>query len=105
MISMKTEGSDLVEYKENPYGYGLELHIDEDRCELLGIKQPLPAGAKVKITAFATVIRASSSVDADDEGESDGPDVELCLQITDMELGAASSTVDAKSMYSNSNLE
>lgn len=97
MISMKTDDS-MVMPADNPYGWGLTLHLNDDQCEALGIKQPLRAGSKVKIAALAFVQSATESVE--DDGDDSGNDVSLCLQITDMELsGTMDASASAAKLY------
>lgn len=84
LVSMKTDGGMSETVAESPYGYGLCLHLNDDQCEALGIKQPLAAGAVVMLTARAFVREATAR--AEEDGDDKGPDVSLGLQITDMEV-------------------
>jgi len=90
MVSMKVEREDkMAEVKDNPYGYGLTICLNEEQVEALGLnKNPPEAGSSVGIQAMATVRRVTRSVDAEEdmaEGEpADGVDTVLELQITDM---------------------
>lgn len=84
MVSLKTS-EDISECcRPSPYGWGTQLNLNEDQCEALGIKEPLRAGQKVLIQAIAYV--QSSTERAEEGGEE--TDVCMCLQVTDMELGA-----------------
>lgn len=74
--------------KSNSYGYGLEIRLDEDQCEALGITAPPAPGGKVMLKAAAVVVEVRQTVEAD--GDDEGPDTYMCLQITDLELGGAS---------------
>jgi hypothetical protein len=97
MVSMKCETDDSTqEYKPNPYGYGLEIRLNEDQCEALGITTPPTPGTKVIIKAatLVTEVRQTMEADVDDTG----PDIYMCLQITDLELGGADSSTKASSM-------
>ena len=85
LVSMKTdEGAGMEAPEPSPYGYGLCLHLNDDQCEALGIKQPLAAGAVVMLTARAYVKEATAR--AEEDGDDKGPDVCMTLQVTDMEL-------------------
>lgn len=101
MVSMKMEGDDgAVEAERTPYGYGLCLCLSEEQCEALGIKTPPAAGAKLLVQALAFVAEATQSVESD--GDDEGPDVRLRLQITDMELAPALSGDAASILYPSS---
>jgi hypothetical protein len=84
LVSMKTDDGMAEAPMSSPYGYGLCLHLSDDQCEALGIKQPLAAGAVVMLTARAFVREATAR--AEEDGDDKGPDVSLALQITDMEI-------------------
>lgn len=96
LVSMKSDESGM-EYKPNPYGYGLTLHLNDDQCEALGIKEPLRAGSQVSIKAIAYVANVTESVEED--GDDMGNDVSMCLQITDMELAQATKQVSGSDLY------
>lgn len=89
LISMKTSGDNAPEtaIHANPYGYGLEIRLNEDQCEALGITTPPTPGSKVMIKAQTIVVEVRQTVEAD--GDDTGPDTYMCLQITDLELGAS----------------
>ena len=104
LTSMKTSESDAVEYKPNPYGYGLCISLSEDQVEALGLKNnPPAAGSSVGLRAIAQIIRVEQNADVD--GDGDGVDVCLALQITDLEVtpGAMSSQSAATSLYGGDN--
>jgi hypothetical protein len=95
MISMKTdEGPEAC--GTNPYGYGLSIRLNEDQCEALGITQPPAAGSKVQIRAITIVTEVTQKMESD--GDDKGPDIFLCLQITDLELGSKESASSSASM-------
>lgn len=98
LISMKTsEENDAPEaVRSNPYGYGLEIRLNEDQCEALGITTPPTPGSKVMIKAATIVTEVRQIVEAD--GDDAGPDTYMCLQITDLELGSAESNTSSASM-------
>ncbi len=98
LISMKTSGDDAPEtaMRANPYGYGLEIRLNEDQCEALGITTPPTPGSKVMIKAATIVIEVIRTVEAD--GDDTGPDTCMRLQITDLELGSAESSTSSASM-------
>lgn len=89
MVSLKTDDESLCCPERNEYGYGTSLSLNDDQCEALGIKMPPPAGSVVTIMARAYVKSSTGSVEVD--GDDKGPDVSMCLQITDMELKPAGS--------------
>lgn len=102
LVSMKKELSkdsdtDCISpsYSRSNFGYGLQLCLDDDQCEALGLKQPLPAGTIVMLQAKAIVVSATQSVE--DDGDDKGPDVSMSIQITDLALepeGTASDAAD-----------
>ena len=89
LTSMKTsEENDAPEaVRSNPYGYGLEIRLNEDQCEALGITTPPTPGSKVMIKAATIVVEVRQTVEVD--GDDTGPNTYMCLQITDLELGAS----------------
>ena len=70
LVSMKTDDGMAEAMAPSPYGYGLCLHLNDDQCEALGIKQPLAAGAVVMLMARAYVKEATARAeeDGDDKG-------------------------------------
>lgn len=82
LVSMKTDDSGCEPCAPNPYGWGMSLRLNDDQCEALGITKAIPAGTVLMISAKAFVSEATESVEED--GDDKGPDVRLCLQITDM---------------------
>ena len=99
LVSMKTdEGMGCEPMAPSPYGYGLCIHLNDDQCEALGIKQPLAAGAVVMLQARAFVKEATAR--AEEDGDDKGPDVSMSLQITDLSIspGRASALYDASNM-------
>jgi hypothetical protein len=69
LVSMKREGGDNDCWDCGPsanYGYGLQLYLDADQCEKLGINKALAAGTKVTIQAMAIISSATDSVARDD---------------------------------------
>jgi len=103
MASMKVAHDAPQEIKENEYGYGLQINLNDGQTEALGIKEPIKAGEVVTIKALAFVKRAEQSVE--DDGDDKGPDVSLTLQITDMELIHDDGRSQAQKMYSKSGME
>ena len=67
-----------MDYKPDPYPYGLELHLNKDEMKKLGITEMPKLGAVLMIYASAKVESASKS--AGKQGE----DMSMTLQITDM---------------------
>jgi len=86
---MKTDNERVETCAQNPYGYGLEIRLNEDQCEALGITKPPTPGTQVQIRAMTLVTEVRQTVEAD--GDDAGPDTYLCLQITDLELGGTES--------------
>lgn len=83
----------------NGYDAGPCVYLTEDQVEALGLKaNPPAAGSSVGIRAVARVISKTENADLD--GDGDGVDVMLSLQITDMEItpGATGSNTGAASM-------
>lgn len=93
MVSMKME-PEVDSYSPPAYGYGLCLYLNDDQCEALGIKKALEAGSTVNLTAKATVVRSTQSVEMDKDDK--GPDYSLELQITDMELRPSGGSVASR---------
>ena len=98
LVSMKTaeDSGKSPEIQTNPYGYGLEIRLNEDQCEALGITTPPTPGSKVMIKAATVVVEVRQTVELD--GDDQGPDTYLCLQITDLELGGAEGNADKATM-------
>jgi len=96
LISMKTSPEKYPETISSQYGYGLEIRLNEDQCEALGITTPPTPGSKVMIKAATIVTEVRQTVEVD--GDDAGPDTYLCLQITDLELGGAESNTSSASM-------
>lgn len=100
MISLKMppeEGNETALGMSEPkYGYGTRLCLEEEQVKALGAEK-LAVGTRVKITAYAVVTSTRIDIDEPDEG---APNMEV--QLTDMELVAASS-VNASAMYPSSN--
>lgn len=100
MISLKLPaGSDdsmLGASSEASYGYGTQISLEEEQVTALSADK-LAIGQRVKITAYGVISRLS--VDVGEEGEAPGPD--MTIQLTDMEVSAASS-VNASAMYPSS---
>lgn len=90
MVSMETDSNSCEAISENKYGYGLQINLNDEQCEALGITQPLRAGTKVKISALAFVTNATESVE--DDGDDAGNEIRLSLQITDMEFAGMMDT-------------
>ena len=100
MVNMKKdpEGKeapeDVMGGDEEAYPYGLQLHLDDDSLEKLGIKQLPSVGETMELTAKVRVTGTNSNEKQD--GDVEGS---LRLQITDMELGAARKGPDAGKLY------
>lgn len=70
---------------ESEYPYGLELCLDCDTLEKLGVKELPAVGSVMKIQAMATVVSVSERME---HGEKDDTDKRMSLQITHMSLGS-----------------
>lgn len=62
----------------NRYGYGLQINLNDDQCEALGISKAIPVGTKVSIQATGIVNESVECL------ESDGTGVRISVQITDL---------------------
>lgn len=106
MINMKMSKEEATEQcspssveTEMPrYPYGLELSLDDDAMEKLGIGDGLNVGDEVQITAMAKVTRKSGYETLVGDSENS-----ISLQITDMEVSGTPS--EAKSLYPNSKMK
>lgn len=92
LVSMKTgnEDNEYAEISENPYGYGLCLRLNPEQCKALGIDTPPKAGTAMMLMAKSIVARSTEEADIEEEGEAPETEVYLELQITDLEVRAAS---------------
>lgn len=90
MINMKMSPKEAKEWSEpSPaeapeYPYGLSIDLSDESLAKLGITELPKVGAQLEIRAKVTVTSTSSY-----ETQGGEPDKRVCLQITDMELGAA----------------
>lgn len=85
MKSMKKVKKEISEVKdvyvdEYPYPYGLEISLDKESLEKLGIETLPPIDTVFLINAQAKVVRATHSSSAGGDQKS------MSLQITDMEM-------------------
>ena len=78
----------------NPFGYGLMIRLNPKQCEVLGIGKPPEAGTVLSLRAMACATTVTQEVDP---GEKD-KEIYLELQITDLEIGKASSASKSASM-------
>lgn len=89
-VSMKREQEgDLCCADMNRYGYGLQLNLDDDQCEALGITKTMPVGTRVSISATGLVTRSGECL------EHDGKGVTVSVQITDLGMQAQGKASDA----------
>lgn len=99
MINMKMSPKEAQEWAEPTaadapeYPYGLCIQLDEEGLAKLGITTPPPVGTQLTITARCVVTNTSQYQTQGKENEAS-----VGLQITDMEVGEASSGADAASM-------
>lgn len=84
LTSMKRddESGDFCCVDSNRYGYGLQINLDDDQCEALGISKAMAVGTKVSLQGMALVVRSGECL------ESDGKGVNVSLQITDLGMVA-----------------
>ena len=94
LISMKRQPS----YQESPlealsdeYGYGLCLHLDKQQCAALGLTALPAPGTPVMIRARCIVTRT----EVVNDGDSDDPENNLNMQITDLEIDSNGGTETA----------
>lgn len=78
LTSMKRETESELCCDMNRYGYGLQINLDDDQCEALGISKAMPVGTKVSIQAMGIVNRSGECL------ESDGKGVNVSVQLTDL---------------------
>lgn len=79
LVSMKRDSEgDCWGPETNRFGYGLQLNLDDDQCEALGITKTVPVGTKVSLQGVAIVVRSGECL------ESDGKGVTVSMQITDL---------------------
>lgn len=100
LVSMKMSAKDRQETMATPadkgdapvYPYGLELRLDNDALEKLGIDPP-EVGESLTLTAKVSVTSCSSN-----QTES-GKNQSCSLQITDMALGETGGKSAADTLY------
>ncbi|MFJ1253417.1 capsid staple protein [Cupriavidus sp. CuC1] len=102
LTSMKRDADEAYEvcYDSSKYGWGLQISLDSDQVEKLGITKAMRAGQQVSVRALAVVVSVTESLESD--GDSTGPDISLCLQITDLDLtpqGTANAAKAASMLY------
>lgn len=90
LVSMKRED----EYGEvccdhNRYGYGLQINLNDDQCEALGITKTMPVGTRVSVQAVGIVNRSGECLEADGKG------VTVSVQLTDLAMTAQGKASDA----------
>lgn len=81
---MKEDDSGLDLSPPNPYGYGLQLYLNDDQLEKLGFSSGLEAGTLVTISGKGIVESTTKSVDV-----KDGKDVRMSVQITHLGMTKA----------------
>ena len=91
LVSMKRddERSDYCCADMNRYGYGLQINLDDDQCESLGITKTMPVGTRVSVQAIGLVIRSGEELDSDGKG------VTVSVQLTDLAITAQGKASDA----------
>lgn len=77
-----TSGAEPVSLNENPYPYGLEITLEKESVEKLGLDiNDFSIGGKVDIVCTAEITSLSQSASKNDENLS------VRLQITDLNMG------------------
>lgn len=76
-----------------------ELYLDDNALKALGLTDALKPGTTVRITGVASVTSASLR----DDGQGDGPEANMSIQITEMALTPAKAS--AQAMFPNSKME
>jgi hypothetical protein len=95
LVSMKIDGSaDCAPCPVEAYPYGLRICLNHEQCEALGILGPIKAGTQLSVQALVTVVRCAEEAEVD--GDDEGTDISLDLQITDLGIGAASMSFSDK---------
>ena len=84
LVSLRVPGGDCQaeSVAMDEYGYGTRLCLSPAQVKALGIVEPLRAGTVVMVSALATVVQASESMDVDGDESA----LRLELQCTDMEI-------------------
>ena len=104
MISMKRkkkkdDDKDACCHDDNPYPYGLEVSLDIESMEKLGIGL-MSIGSEVQFMAKAKVVSLS---EYDSEGSEKSEN--MSLQITDMDIDMAHDSDVAKRFYGDKDKE
>lgn len=84
---LKKKNSDQPEsicVEQDKYPYGLKLHLNKEALAKLGVDKLPEVGTTMKITGLVTVTETSLKEYRDETSSKD-----MELQVTDMELGAA----------------
>lgn len=63
---------------------GPRLYLTEEQCEALGITKSLRAGTEATISGKVIVVSSTESVERD--GDGGGPDVSLCVQVSELRM-------------------
>jgi|GEM_PF-3891735 len=98
MISMKRKkkkggDSKVMEMDESPYPYGMEVSLDKESMDKLGIGT-MSVGSEVQFIAKAKVVSVSEH-----EHEGSEKSENMSLQITDMDIDMAHDSDVAKRFY------
>ena len=92
-MKVDSDNSMVNECCESPYGYGLNLYLNSEQCEALGISETIKPGTQVTLQAMAIITNASESIDR--AGDDAGTDISLSLQITDLGIETGATLKDA----------
>lgn len=88
MVSMKNDNDDGAmcgsPYTPSKYPYSLQIYLNEDQCDSLGVTKSLKAGTELALTCRAIVTSSTESLDTDNDSKTN--DVSLSIQITDMSV-------------------
>lgn len=103
LTSLKQDDDQEIEYVPMLYGYGTQICLNGDQVGAMRIND-MAAGQRVTISAVGIVTQATSSVDRDSDS-TNGKELRLTIQLTDMELkksGAADAAKAAAMLYDKS---
>lgn len=96
LVNMKQDASEqaCAPCPVEAYPYGLRICLNREQTELLGIVGAIKPGTQLSVQALVTVVRCTEETEVD--GDDEGNDVSLDLQITDMGIGAPGDSFAAK---------
>lgn len=97
MIDMKKEGSNYVQPAMNEaYPYGLQIHLDSETMEKLGMSEPMQVGEYFMVMAKCKVCASSAYAKNDDDAS-----LSASLQIVEMGVGKTNDKKPQEKLYSS----